>query len=134
LLVTPDKTLRKDKRELFKLIQIYMSDRKAKPGMTISSVAHEVVSVGYKNEAIRDELFFLLCKQTTDNPRRESLRRGWELMAICLAFFPPKKDFAPYLKWYIQKHRHPELKVSDVTKWPIHVSSLHFQISSAFLY
>ena len=42
-------------------------------------------------------------------------------MAICLAFFPPKKEFTPYLKWYVEKHRHPGLKMDNVTKWPIHV-------------
>ena len=73
LLVTPERQLRKAKRTIFKLIQIYMGDRKAKHGMTLSSVAHEIVLQGYRVEALRDELFLHICKQTTDNPRRLDL-------------------------------------------------------------
>ena len=62
------------------MVQIYMSDRKAKVGMTINSVASDIAGEGYSKTAIRDEIYIQLCKQTSDNPRRESLRRGWELM------------------------------------------------------
>lgn len=65
---------------------------------------------------LRDELFVQLCKQTTENANntRESLRRGWELLAICLAFFPPSPSFAPALQSYIQRHRDPGLNYPDV--------------------
>ncbi|XP_020612664.1 uncharacterized protein LOC110051032 [Orbicella faveolata] len=35
---------------------------------------------------------------------RESLRCGWELMAICLSLFPPSTKFYSYLDGYINKH------------------------------
>lgn len=35
---------------------------------------------------------------------RESLRCGWELLAICLALFPPSTKFYSYLDGYINKH------------------------------
>lgn len=31
--------------ELFKLVQIYMGDRKARPGMTLNSVASDIISM-----------------------------------------------------------------------------------------
>ena len=59
--------------------------------------------------------------QVSDNPRRESLRRGWELLAICLGFFPPSDTFQPYLLGFIQKHRDPNMDFPEVGRWPIHV-------------
>ena len=97
-LPTDEKAAKKEAVLAFRLIQIYMGDRKAKPGMTINSVALDITSLGYNKPSLRDEIFVQLCKQTTDNPKKDSLRRGWELMAICLAFFPPSATFGPFLQ------------------------------------
>jgi len=32
------------------------------------------------------------------------MSRGWELMAICLAFFPPSQKFESFLQEYIVKN------------------------------
>ncbi len=112
-----DKQAKKEAVETFRLVQIYMGDRRAKQGMTINSVALDVTTRGFAGSAaFRDEIFVQLCKQTTDNSNsaRESLRRGWELMAICLSFFPPSPRFAPALQAYIQRHRDPALDFPDV--------------------
>ncbi|XP_023801022.1 rho GTPase-activating protein 39 [Cyanistes caeruleus] len=65
-------------------------------------------------QGLRDELYIQLCRQTTENFRYESLARGWELMAICLAFFPPTPKFHSYLEGYIYRHMDPvnDTKVS----------------------
>ena len=123
-----DKAAKKESIEVFKLVQIYMGDRRARQGMTINSVALEITNKGYSMSALRDELYVQLCKQTTENANsRESLRRGWELMAICLSFFPPSPAFVPALSAYIQRHRDPTLDYyPDVGKWPIHVQISHY--------
>lgn len=126
MLALSDKALKKDACELFKLIQIYMSDRKAKVGMTLNSVALDICNIGYSKPALRDELYIQICRQTTENPRRESLRRGWELMAICLAFFPPSPKFQSYLDGYMNRHRDPSFDFPEVGKWPIHVQISHY--------
>ena len=54
---------------------------------------------------------------------RESLRCGWELMAICLALFPPSTKFHCYLEGYINKH------IEDAD-W----KEVRFYISSLFLF
>ncbi|CAF5028927.1 unnamed protein product, partial [Rotaria magnacalcarata] len=48
-----------------------------------------------------DELYLQLIKQTTCNNNADSLQRGWELMAICLSFFPPSSKFQMLLEHYI---------------------------------
>ena len=32
------------------------------------------------------------------------MSRGWELLAICLAFFPPSQKFSSFLEEYVIKH------------------------------
>ncbi len=122
---------KKDALALFRLVQIYMGDRRAKPGMTLNSVAREVTWRGLASAPLKDEILVQLCKQTTDNAdtgQRESLRRGWELMAICLAFFSPSPAFTPPLAAYIAKHRDPSLedRYPDVGRWPVHVQVSHY--------
>lgn len=121
-----DKALKKEAVDIFRLMQIYMGDRRAKQGMTINSVALDITHKGYLSPKIRDEIYVQLCKQTTENSNRESLRRGWELMAICLSFFPPSVTFSLALHAYIHKHRDPGLDYPDVGKWPIHVQISHY--------
>ncbi|CAG2068581.1 unnamed protein product, partial [Timema podura] len=126
MLVISDKALKKDACELFKLVQMYMSDRKAKLGSTLTTVALEICHLGYSKPPLRDELYIQICRQTTENPRRESLRRGWELLAICLAFFSPSPKFQPYLDSYMNRHRDPGFDFLEVGKWPIHVQISHY--------
>ncbi|XP_012615477.2 rho GTPase-activating protein 39 isoform X2 [Microcebus murinus] len=105
MIVTSDRHVKKEACELFKLIQMYMGDRRAKADPL--HVALEVVTKGWSVQGLRDELYIQLCRQTTENFRLESLARGWELMAICLAFFPPTPKFHSYLEGYIYRHMDP---------------------------
>ncbi|XP_054714725.1 rho GTPase-activating protein 39-like [Uloborus diversus] len=117
MIMTTDKSLKRDACELFKLTQTYMGDRKTKSGQTIEAVVLEIATKGWSRQSVRDELFVQICRQITDNPRRESLILGWELMAICLMFFPPSVKFQPYLEGFINRHKDtafdsPDFKLS----------------------
>ena len=100
-----NKSAKKEALEVFRLIQVYMKDRKTKDKeATITSLAQDIIEVGYNKDMLRDEIYVQLCKQTNGNPNLESLRRGWELLALCLGFFPPSTRFENVLKDYIQQH------------------------------
>ncbi|EPY78056.1 rho GTPase-activating protein 39 isoform 1 [Camelus ferus] len=118
MIVTNDRHVKKEACEVFKLIQMYMGDRRAKADPL--HVALEVATKGWSVQGLRDELYIQLCRQTTENFRLESLARGWELMAICLAFFPPTPKFHSYLEGYIYRHMDP---VND-TKVTQHMKEL----------
>ncbi|KAJ2947105.1 hypothetical protein O0L34_g16454 [Tuta absoluta] len=123
-----DKAHKKAAIDLFRLVQIYMGDRKARPGMTLNSVAQDILHATYANDKLRDELYVQLCRQTTENPLRDSLLRGWELLSVCLAFVPPSRAFQPALTNYVNRHRDPAFADAfpEVGKWPIHVQVSHY--------
>lgn len=101
LAVSRDKSAKKMATEMFKLLQIYMGDRKARDGMSLNSVAMDLITTALSQAQLRDELYIQLCRQTTENHKRESLIRGWELLAICLSFLPPSPTFQPALLKYV---------------------------------
>lgn len=69
-----------------------------------------------------------MCRQTTENPSRESLIRGWELLAICLSFIPPSPTFQPALLGYMNRHRDQSFSAAfhEINKWPTHVQISHY--------
>ncbi|XP_064635317.1 uncharacterized protein LOC135492671 isoform X2 [Lineus longissimus] len=105
MIKTNDKAIKKESCETFKLIQMYMGDRRSKS--TLPQIALEIAIKGWSLPTLRDELYIQLCRQTTDNISDDSLMRGWELMAICLNFFPPSMKFHSYLEGYICRHLDP---------------------------
>ncbi|XP_031618570.1 uncharacterized protein LOC116337810 isoform X4 [Contarinia nasturtii] len=123
-----DKATKKMATEMFKLIQIYMGDRKARDGMSLNSVAMDIITTALAQPPLRDELYIQLCRQTTENHIRGSLIRGWELLAICLSFLPPSPTFQPALLNYMNRHRDPTFATTfpEVGKWPIHVQVSHY--------
>ena len=49
---------------------------------------------------------------------------GWELIGICLAFFPPSTKFHSYLEGYIYRHLDPSM---DTEKVPVSHFAAHCQ-------
>lgn len=52
----------------------------------------------HPNKELRTEVFCQLIKQVTANPSPDSTARGWELIVLCLATFPPAPDLENYLE------------------------------------
>ncbi|CAF3677552.1 unnamed protein product [Rotaria socialis] len=117
LLRTMDKVLKKEAPEIFKLIQTYMGDKKSKQIASLNTCL-ELTTKGWSLPTIRDELYLQLIKQTSYNINAESLQRGWELMAVCLSFFPPSSKFQSLLEKYISLQTNGE---SDTPEVPISI-------------
>ena len=64
---TNDKAIKKEALDNWKLIQMYMNDRKAKAPPT--HIALEITIKGWTQPALRDEIYIQLCRQTTENKR-----------------------------------------------------------------
>ncbi|XDV51614.1 hypothetical protein PO909_020461 [Leuciscus waleckii] len=105
MLMTNDRTVRKEACEMFKLVQAYMGDRPSR--LDRRHAALLVVTKCWGMQGLRDELYVQLVRQTTGNTSPRSLAAGWELMAVCLAFFAPSPKFCCYLEGYIQRHLEP---------------------------
>eukprot|EP00038_Savillea_parva_P017622 m.21195 g.21195 ORF g.21195 m.21195 type:complete len:584 (-) comp3867_c0_seq1:71-1822(-) len=112
MLMTIRKTHRKDAIDLFKLVQTAMGDRSAR-GRTFIDSATAIVDKTWSVNVLRDELYLQLCKQTTSNPSSKSEEAGWELIAICVTFFPPSTRFTSYLEGYICRHIKGDDKISQ---------------------
>ncbi|KFO76221.1 Rho GTPase-activating protein 39, partial [Cuculus canorus] len=102
MLITSNRTIKKEACEMFKLVQSYMGDRQTR--MDRNHVALVTVTKCWSVQGLRDELYIQLIRQTTDNTCYRSLAWGWELMAISLAFFSPSPKFQSYLEGYIYRH------------------------------
>ncbi|BFZ04849.1 hypothetical protein BsWGS_07887 [Bradybaena similaris] len=109
---TTDKSIKKEACDMFKMIQLYMGDRKGKQAPM--SVALDIITKGWSTPNLRDEVYIQLMRQTTENKREESLQRGWELLAMCLHFFPPTLKFHSCLESYFLKHKEPSSDFGNV--------------------
>ncbi|XP_030632868.1 rho GTPase-activating protein 39 isoform X2 [Chanos chanos] len=105
MLVTNDRTVRKEACEMFKLVQAYMGDRPSR--LDRRHIALLIVTKCWSMQGLRDELYVQLVRQTTGNTSPRSLAAGWELMAVSLAFFSPSPKFCCYLEGYIHRHTEP---------------------------
>jgi Rho GTPase-activating protein 39 len=117
-------------------------DRSANPNasMTSSNIILEeermLLSEGLSHGELRDEIYCQVMKQLTGNPSTyvfcgvpvhnipknanisESVFKGWQLLCVLLATFPPSKNFEPSLRSFINLATHqPEGRVDIIAKY-----------------
>ncbi|RHY33915.1 hypothetical protein DYB32_001303 [Aphanomyces invadans] len=70
-------------------------------------LAQSILQLALQQPTIVDEVLMQIMKQLTYNPRPESERRGWSLLALCLTNFSPSPQFAKYVASFVHSHDHP---------------------------
>lgn len=83
-----------------KRIMMYMRDLpiEGNPALILDLITEAVTT----NQAIADESFCFLMKQTTANMQQSSEKRGWELMCYLLSIVLPSRNLFAYVLWYIK--------------------------------
>eukprot|EP00456_Euglypha_rotunda_P032183 TRINITY_DN2496_c0_g1_i19.p1 TRINITY_DN2496_c0_g1~~TRINITY_DN2496_c0_g1_i19.p1 ORF type:complete len:917 (-),score=227.72 TRINITY_DN2496_c0_g1_i19:155-2878(-) len=95
------KFLDKTAVQMFKSLQGVMGDRHYS---FPDALALEILETGLKEPSLRDEIYLQIVKQTSDNPRPESVVRGWQMMGLCAETFPPTDTMLHHLYHYILKN------------------------------
>jgi len=57
---------------------------------------------GHSIPELRNEIYCQLIKQLTNNPKPQSINRGWNMMTLCLYSFPPTPELENYLEVFIR--------------------------------
>ena len=83
----------------FKNILGFMMDKKYPYPSTL---AQELIQNGIDNPGLRSEIYCQIIKQLTEHPVPSNKQRGYQLLAICCANFPPSPDFENYLEMYLR--------------------------------
>lgn len=92
----------KEATHLFKNVFGIMGD-KTYTSQVIDGLLQDLLQQGLQNTDLRDEIFCLVCKQLTNNPKEESVDRGWNLMSLLLATFRPSSEMENYLENFLRR-------------------------------
>ena len=85
-----NKEMSKVATQIHKDLLGYMGDKQMPfPAM----LAQDVLQKGYAIAGLRDEIYIQLIKQLTNNPRAESVAKGWQMLCMCVATFAPSPEF-----------------------------------------
>ncbi|XP_046399408.1 unconventional myosin-XV isoform X2 [Ischnura elegans] len=91
--------------ECFVSVMRYMGDLPMPtPDTTEVKCVYTILMHCHKHEALRDEVYCQLMKQTTNNKSRQadSCQRGWRLFSIVAAYFICSSTLKPYLFKYLE--------------------------------
>lgn len=91
--------LHKDAVKCFKLLQNILSSK----GTLLDSFddIQSLLEKGIRTGSLRDEILVQSCKQLTKNPKPDQVERGWQMMGVLVATFPPSKNLENYLKTFL---------------------------------
>jgi len=101
-LLKQNRQLDREAIQAFRNVMSYMGDRSSsKP--PIDHAKKMIRNLMISPSGLRDEVYMQIAKQTNKNPKPDNTIKGWELMAFCLAAFPPSRPVKTFLCDYINR-------------------------------
>ncbi|KAA6376118.1 MAG: hypothetical protein EZS28_028356, partial [Streblomastix strix] len=93
--------------------RLITSESDKKTNELMATVAQSIVNLGYQNESLCNEIICQLIKQTTVGPQAvkelqpavlsDAIRKGWQLIMLCLERFAPLRNCESILLDHIDK-------------------------------
>jgi hypothetical protein len=108
LMALETKELNKLALRIHKNVLGYMGDKQWSFPATL---AQTILQTALEEPAICDEIYVQILKQLTENPKAESVTKGWQLLCMCVGTFPPSRHFEKHLLNHVLTH---EKQVSAV--------------------
>jgi len=115
-LLEMDKDLSKLACRVHKSILGYMGDKTMSFPATL---AQDILQKGLDIPEMVDEIYMLIMKQLTNNPKPESIARGWQLMCMCVGTFPPSREFENHLLNYILEKKDSQGAVGNYARYSL---------------
>jgi len=116
--------------QTFRNVTGYMGDRGSSKD-PIGHVNKILSSLMLAPEQLRDEVFCQICKQVNGNPDPVSTVRGWQLMVIMLASFPPSTTLnQPLQAFFAGKLKAEGEFVSEYAEYCLLRTPLIFELGS----
>ena len=78
-----------------------MGDRKSSKPAWMH--AQKLLDKAIESPYLKDEMYLILIKQLTRNPKQSSLIRGYQLLVLFLTFIRPSQEFSPYLSVFLEE-------------------------------
>ena len=101
--------------QIHKSILGYMGDKQMQFQPTLAA---DVLQKGLdvKNN-VRDEIYLQIMKQLTGNPTPDSIARGWQLVCMIVATFPPSADLENYVINFLLAQREKRGAIRNYAKY-----------------
>ncbi|KAM3866070.1 unconventional myosin-VIIb-like [Diretmus argenteus] len=86
----------------FTAILKYMGDFPIKNARSPIDLTNQIFGPATQHEALQDEIYCQIMRQMTNNNNRLSMERGWQLMWLCSALFPPSQNLLRHTMRFLE--------------------------------
>ncbi|XP_036740230.2 unconventional myosin-VIIb isoform X1 [Manis pentadactyla] len=91
--------------QIFIAILRYMGDYPSRQAWPSLELTDQIFSSALQDSALQDEVYCQILKQLTQNTKRYSEERGWQLLWLCTGLFPPGKALLPHAQKFTDTRR-----------------------------